>query len=101
MRTRREFLFSGISLPALLAAAGAGGRAKNCIIYFQEGGARCVSTIRSTRKPEQPLEIRAVHKTIPTAIPGAHFSELLPRCARMADRFTVIRVDDCSWGGDP
>jgi hypothetical protein len=89
MRTRREFLFSGISLPALLAAAGAGGRAKNCIIYFQEGGACQHDSFDP--KPEQPLEIRGVHKTIPTAIPGVHFSELLPRCARMADRFTVIR----------
>jgi hypothetical protein len=89
MRTRREFLFSGISLPALLAAAGSGGRAKNCIIYFQEGGACQHDSFDP--KPEQPLEIRGVHKTIPTAIPGVHFSELLPRCARMADRFTVIR----------
>jgi hypothetical protein len=82
-------LFSGISLPALLAAAGSGGRAKNCIIYFQEGGACQHDSFDP--KPEQPLEIRGVHKTIPTAIPGVHFSELLPRCARMADRFTVIR----------
>ena len=89
MRTRREFLFSGISLPVLLAAAGAGGRAKNCIIYFQECGACQHDSFDP--KPEQPLEIRGVHKTIPTAIPGVHFSELLPRCARMADRFTVIR----------
>jgi hypothetical protein len=73
----------------LLAAAGSGGRAKNCIIYFQEGGACQHDSFDP--KPEQPLEIRGVHKTIPTAIPGVHFSELLPRCARMADRFTVIR----------
>jgi len=89
MRTRREFLFSGISLPALLAAAGSGGRAKNCIIYFQEGGACQHDSFDP--KPEQPLEIRGVHQTIPTAIPGVHFSALLPRCAQMAKQFTVIR----------
>ncbi len=87
MSTRRQFLFSGISLPAMLAAAG--GRARNCIIYFQDGGACQHDSFDP--KPDQPLEIRGVHKTIPTVIPGVHFSELLPRCARIANKFTVIR----------
>lgn len=87
MSTRRQFLLSGLSLPTLLAAAG--GRARNCIVYFQDGGACQHDSFDP--KPEQPLEIRGVHKTIPTAIPGVHFSELLPRCARIANKFTVIR----------
>ena len=78
---------SGLSLPGLLAAAG--GRAKNCIIYFQDGGACQHDSFDP--KPDQPLEIRGVHKTIPTVLPGVHFSELLPRCARIANKFTVIR----------
>jgi len=78
---------SGLSLPGLLAAAG--GRAKNCIIYFEDGGACQHDSFDP--KPDQPLEIRGVHKTIPTVLPGVHFSELLPRCARIANKFTVIR----------
>jgi len=88
MSSRRQFLFSGITLPTLLAAA-TEGRARNCIIYFQEGGA-CQHD-GFDPKPDQPLDIRGVHKTIPTALPGVHFSELLPHCARLANKFTVIR----------
>lgn len=29
--------------------------------------------------------------SIPTAIPGVHFSSLMPRCARMADKLNVVR----------
>lgn len=88
MSSRRQFLFSGITLPTLLAAA-TEGRARNCIIYFQEGGACQHDSFDP--KPDQPLDIRGVHKTIPTALPGVHFSELLPNCARLANKFTVIR----------
>lgn len=88
MSSRRQFLFSGITLPTVLAAA-TEGRARNCIIYFQEGGACQHDSFDP--KPEQPLDIRGVHKTIPTALPGVHFSELLPHCARLANKFSVIR----------
>lgn len=88
MSSRRQFLFSGITLPSLLAAASEG-RARNCIIYFQEGGACQHDSFDP--KPDQPLDIRGVHKTIPTALPGTHFSELLPHCARLANKFSVIR----------
>ncbi len=88
MSSRRQFLFSGITLPTVLAAA-TEGRARNCIIYFQEGGACQHDSFDP--KPDQPLDIRGVHKTIPTALPGVHFSELLPHCARLANKFSVIR----------
>ena len=88
MSSRRQFLFSGITLPTVLAAA-TEGHARNCIIYFQEGGACQHDSFDP--KPDQPLDIRGVHKTIPTALPGVHFSELLPHCARLANKFSVIR----------
>ena len=88
MSSRRQFLFSGITLPTVLAAT-TEGRARNCIIYFQEGGACQHDSFDP--KPDQPIDIRGVHKTIPTALPGVHFSELLPHCARLANKFTVIR----------
>ncbi|MBS1826247.1 MAG: DUF1501 domain-containing protein [Acidobacteria bacterium] len=91
MTTRRDFLrigasVMGLDLPRLLAAAGP---AQNCILYFQEGGACQHDSFDP--KPEQPAEIRGSWKTIPTAIPGVHFSELLPLCAKNAKKFAVIR----------
>ena len=94
MRTRREFLFSGISLPALLAAAGAGGRAKNCIIYFQEGGACQHDSFDP--KPEQPLEIRGVHKTIPTAIPTATIGRTPLTSTTISDIISMHIVSDAT-----
>ena len=29
--------------------------------------------------------------TIPTAIPGVHFSEAIPHLAKVADKYTVVR----------
>jgi hypothetical protein len=91
MTSRRNFLRIGASalgldLPQLLAATGP---AKNCIIYFQEGGACQHDSFDP--KPDQPVEIRGAWKSIPTALPGVHFSELLPRCAAQANKFAVIR----------
>ncbi|RFC41915.1 MAG: DUF1501 family [Verrucomicrobia bacterium] len=42
-------------------------------------------------KPEAPLEIRGTFRSIPTSVPGVHFSETLPYTARMAHRMAVIR----------
>jgi len=92
MSARRDFLriggtlFGGLSLPRLLAA---NGPAKNCIIYFLEGGPCQHDSFDP--KPDQPIDIRGVCKTIPTAIPGVHFSELLPHCAKNARKFAVVR----------
>ena len=93
MSTRRDFLriggtlFGGLQLPQLLAATS--GVAQNCIIFFQEGGA-CQHDFFDP-KPEQPTEIRGSFRSIPTAVPGIHFSELLPRCAQNLKKFAVIR----------
>jgi hypothetical protein len=92
MSSRRDLLrigcsaFGGLQLPRLLAADSP---VRNCIIYFQEGGACQYDGFDP--KPDQPAEIRGVWKTIPTALPGVHFSELLPLCARSAKKFSVIR----------
>jgi hypothetical protein len=80
-------LFGGLSLPRLLA--GASGPAQNCIIFFLEGGPCQHDSFDP--KADQPSEIRGSFKTIPTSIPGVHFSELLPRCAQTISKFSVIR----------
>lgn len=94
MTPRRDFLriggsvLGGVTLPRMLAAA-AGRPDISCILFFQEGGACQHDSFDP--KPEAPAEIRGSFKSIPTAVPGVHFSELLPRCAANFRRFSVIR----------
>src|SRR5262249_51303623 len=105
--TRRDALHAGglgllgLSLPELLrgrAAAGSpdagaarrGGRAKSCILLFLMGGPPQHSTWDP--KPDAPQAIRGLFKPIPTAGPGLHFGELMPRLARLADRLCVLRA---------
>jgi hypothetical protein len=42
-------------------------------------------------KPDAPAEIRGEFKPIPSALPGLSVSEHLPRLARLADRFCLVR----------
>ena len=93
--SRRDLLrlggmaFAGINLPKVLQAASAGGKEISCLIFFQTGGL-CQHDSYDP-KPAAPAEIRGSFKTIPTKVPGVHFSELLPRSAEMLDRYSVIR----------
>ncbi len=80
--------FSGLNLPSLLRAAGAR-RDVSCIVLFQDGG--CCQLSSWDPKPEAPPEIRGSFKPIPTALPGIHFTELVPRMAGIANKFTLIR----------
>ena len=38
-----------------------------------------------------PEKMRSPFKSIPTRIPGVHFSEVLPELAKLNDKFTTIR----------
>lgn len=102
--SRREWLrvgglgCLGLSLPSLLqqkvAAAQnekpAGfGRAKSCIILFLAGGPPQHETFDP--KPDAPREVRGDIHSIPTSVPGVHFSETLPYTARIAHRLAIIR----------
>jgi hypothetical protein len=42
-------------------------------------------------KPEAPEEIRGTFKPIDTNVPGVRISELMPRMARLADKYAIIR----------
>jgi hypothetical protein len=84
----------GLSLPSLLNANprsrdGSFGRAKSCIILFLSGGPPQHETFDP--KPDAPLEIRGDFKSIPTSVPGVHFSETLPRTAKRMHQIAVIR----------
>jgi len=99
-RSRRDWLRAGglgclgLSLGGLFradkaAAGGPAGRAKSCILLFLSGGPPQHETFDP--KPDAPLEIRGEFKDVPTSVPGVHFCELLPRLAKRAHQFTVIR----------
>lgn len=59
------------------------------ILLWQDGGPSHFETFDP--KPDAPAEYRGELRAIPTTLPGVHFCEILPRLARMAHQFTVIR----------
>ena len=65
------------------------GRAKSVILVFASGGQSQIDMWDP--KPNAPLDVRGAFQPIATALPGVHFCEHMPRIARIADRFTVVR----------
>jgi len=61
----------------------------NCILVWLDGGPSHYETFDP--KPDAPAEIRGSFKTVPTCVPGVHFSEHLPKLAKSFDKFTVVR----------
>jgi uncharacterized protein (DUF1501 family) len=95
--TRRQLLQAGavpllgLTLPELLAAKETGRRPreKSCIFIFQYGG---LSQLDSwDPKPDAPAEVRGPYRLIATPVPGFRVGELMPRLARLADRYCVFR----------
>jgi len=98
--SRREFLqigsagFLGLTLPGLFAsqsamAAGEIDNEMSVILVFLWGGPPHQDTF--DMKPDAPAEIRGQFKPIQTSVPGTHICEHLPKLARMADKYTIIR----------
>src|SRR5262245_27345468 len=101
---RRDFLKLGaigglgLSLPTLLYASSARrtetgskgfGRARRCILLFLTGGPPQLDTW--DLKPDAPAEYRGELRPIATNVPGIRISELLPRMARQADQYCIVR----------
>jgi hypothetical protein len=102
---RREFLrVGGLSFTGLLWSdwlrsrseasgqrqAGASfGRARSCILIFNYGGPSHLDTF--DLKPNAPAEIRGEFRPIATRVPGTAITEHLPRLARLADLYTIVR----------
>ena len=42
-------------------------------------------------KPEAPVEYRGLWRPIPTNVPGMEITELFPRQAQLADKFSIVR----------
>jgi hypothetical protein len=67
----------------------AAGPEKSCIFIVQYGGASHLDSL--DLKPDAPAEIRGPYRPIRTSVPGIYIGELLPRLARLADRYCLVR----------
>lgn len=106
--SRRHFLrigslgLGGLALPQLLHAESSTGRRhpqKSVIMIYLPGGPPHQDMF--DLKLEAPSEIRGEFRPIPTNLDGLQICEHLPRLARIADKYTVVRsiadaVDDHS-----
>jgi hypothetical protein len=61
----------------------------SCIFIMQQGGPSHIDTW--DMKPASPAEIRGPLKPIATTVPGIHICELMPRLARLAHRYSILR----------
>lgn len=85
----------GLGLPEFLRASpGSGslarrGSPKSCIFIVQYGGCSHIDSF--DMKPDAPAELRGPFKPIHTSVPGTRICEHMPRLARIADRYCLVR----------
>jgi hypothetical protein len=112
---RREFLRiglaaggglagSGLTLPGMLRLRAESPLEKPrestaVILVWLPGGCSHIDTYDP--KPDATSEYRGPFRTIGTRIPGVHFTELLPRQAAIADKFTLLRSMAQGAAGHP
>jgi hypothetical protein len=101
--TRRDALLVGagafgLTLPKMLRAELRSGatpaprrpaRAKSVVILYLSGGPSQLDMW--DLKPQASEEIRGTFRPISTCVPGVRISEHLPRMARLADKYTIVR----------
>ena len=99
--TRRQMLrigasgmLAGLSLPRLLqlqatAASTQTAKAQACIFLFLEGGPSTIDMW--DMKPDAPVEVRGPYKPIRTNVAGTMIGEHLPNCAKIANKYTILR----------
>ena len=111
--TRRDFLkvgslgAVGLSLPQYVQAKEQGlvndDNDKSCIMIFNLGAPSQLDTF--DMKPDAPAEIRGPFKPISTKSPDFQISEIFPKHAQIADKFSLVRscfhtsaaVHDAGW----
>ena len=96
---RRDFLHAGslallgMALPDFTALKALGAvnpdKDNNCIMLFLVGGPSQIDTW--DMKPNAPTEIRGPYKPIATNVDGIQISEIFPRMAKNADKFSLVR----------
>jgi Protein of unknown function (DUF1501) len=106
---RRSFMrmglagFASLSLPGVMRLRAdsprVDGERTAVIMVWKPGGCSHIDTYDP--KPNAQSEYRGPFGTIPTKVPGMYFTELLPRQAAIADKFTVLRSMHQTAGGHP
>lgn len=115
MNDRRDFLKQAamasalsapaLSLPAVVRGADEApefpqGKAEHCIMIWLGGGACQVDTWDPKRLGDpKTREPGSAYPGVDTAIPGTQVSEHLSRCAKVLDRFNIVRT--CNHSGVP
>jgi hypothetical protein len=61
----------------------------NCILIWMDGGPTHLETF--DLKPEAPVEIRGEFRPIDTNVPGMQICEYMPKLAKIADKYSIIR----------
>jgi hypothetical protein len=69
--------------------SGSFGRARACILLFNYGGPSHLDIL--DLKPEAPREIRGEFQPAATSVPGISITEHLPRLARAAQQYAIVR----------
>jgi hypothetical protein len=97
--TRRDFLHAGslatlgLTLPGFFGRLNANQTKKdndvNCIMLFLVGGPSHIDTWDP--KPMAPDEVRGPFKPIATRVPGMQITEIFPKMAKHADKYSLIR----------
>ena len=94
---RRSFLCIGAAgvLGGLTRTVNASSRravsapAQRVLVIFEQGGVSHIDTFDP--KPDLPSEHRSPFESIPTNVPGVHFTRLLEKTARHMDKLSVVR----------
>ena len=95
--SRRDFLHAGAIAPLGLTlaelnrakAAGDKDTDVNCIMLFLVGGPSQLDTWDP--KPKAPEEVRGPFEAIKTTVPGMDVSEIFPKMAKHAEKFSLVR----------
>lgn len=87
-------LFGGLTLPRLLqmqahAQTPTPAKAAACIFLFLEGGPSHIDMF--DLKPDAAKEIRGPYKPIATSVTGIQIGEHLPKMAKLAHKYTILR----------
>src|SRR5690348_9982679 len=93
--TRRDVLRVGAlavggALAATARAQAPRARARSVIVLWMAGGVTHHESFDP--KPAAPSEIRGGRGSIPTALPGVRFGEVMPDLARAAGRLALLRT---------
>ena len=97
-RGRRAFLRAGLTglwslglsdLLQMEAAASASSRRKSILVLWLWGGPSHMETF--DMKPDAPAEYRGDFRPISTNVPGIQICEHLPKLAKLADKYALIR----------